>query len=84
MNLSAPDKIGEEIKDTRENRRDKSVENGDDVNHVLQALGARLIQPCVHFRPALLCCECCSVRHLRRSGWFVTPSWSKFSIAALT
>lgn len=61
---SKPDKVGEEIKDAGEDGGDRSIEQGDDVHHVLQALRACLIQPCVNLCPALLCCERGGVRHL--------------------
>ncbi len=63
----APDEVGEEVEDAGEDGGDGGVEQGNDVHHVLQALRARLIQPCIHLRPALLRCERGGVRDLRHS-----------------
>ena len=64
----APDEVGKEVQDAGEQRLDDRIELDHDVDHVLQALRAGLVQPGVHLRPPRLVRERRRVRHLRRTA----------------
>ena len=59
-----PDKVEEQIQDSTHEGLNNWVELDRDVNDVLQALGACLIQPGIHLSPLLVIRECTDVCHL--------------------
>ena len=59
-----PDEVEEQIQDATHEGLNNWVELDCDVNDVLQALGACLIQPGIHLSPLLVICECTDVCHL--------------------
>ena len=62
-----PDEVGEEVEDAGQDVGDRLVEERHDVDHVLQALRARLVQPGVHLCSPLLCREGGGVSHLNNN-----------------
>lgn len=60
-----PNEVEKQFKDTSHERLDNRVELDCDVNDVLQALGASLVQPGVHLSPLFIICEGADVRCLK-------------------
>lgn len=61
-----PDEVEQQIQDSCDKGLHHRVELDCDINHVLQALCARLIQPRIHLSPSLLICEGGRICHLKQ------------------